>query len=90
MEQITFESLPKRCLLVFKTENCLKCQELMENINKANLEIEIVYIDETNGKIIGPRLAIMVSPTVILCEQGREIDRFYGVKTPELIEEFIK
>ncbi len=90
MSHQTIESLPNRCLVIFESSTCQKCHELIENAEQAKLEIELIRLDENTGGIIGPKFAIMMAPTTLLIEEGREIDRFYGVKTPAAIEEFAK
>ncbi len=90
MAHITLEELPNRCLVIFESTTCQKCHQLIESTEEAELEIEVIRLNETNGGIIGPKFSIMMAPTTLLIEEGREIDRFYGVKTPTAIEEFAK
>ncbi len=82
--------LPSRCLVVFSSETCLKCKELKVNVDSANLEIDVIELDNNTGHEIGSHFGIMMAPTTILVENMREIDRFYGVKSPEKICEFAK
>ncbi len=84
------EELPTRCLVIFESSTCTKCHELIQNVEEANLTVELVRLNESNGSLIGPHFSIMMAPTSLLIENGREIDRFYGVKTPSQIEEFVK
>ncbi len=90
MSHLTLEALPERSLLVFKSSTCQKCGELLDNLKQVSSSTTIIYLDETNGGILGAHFAIMMAPTSLLIESGREIDRFYGVKSPEAIEEFLQ
>ncbi len=87
---ITLEDLPQKCLLVFSTPHCPKCQELMDKFNEFEPEIELVFADNTSGQILGQHFTVMVAPTTILIENQQEIKRFYGCKSVDYIKEFIK
>ncbi len=83
------EDLPQRCLLVFTSTTCTKCEELINTIKNADLDIEVIYINDENGKELGMKYTILVAPTTLLVENGKEIDRFYGSKSKEYITNFI-
>ncbi len=87
---MTINDLPNRCLIVFSSTTCLKCKELKASVAEANLEIDVIELDNNVGQEIGSHYGIMMAPTTILVENKREIDRFYGVKSPEKICEFAK
>ncbi len=87
---MTLNELPSRCLIIFSSNTCLKCKELKASVDSANLEIDVIELDNNVGHEIGSHFGIMMAPTTILVENEREIDRFYGVKSPEKICEFTK
>lgn len=86
---IELSDLPKRCLLVFKSETCEKCEELTNEIKKADLKTEVIYVTQDNGYVLGPHFNIMMSPTSLLIEDEKEIDRFYGAKSPSYLKNFL-
>ncbi len=86
---MTLADLPQKCLLVFSTPECSKCQELIEILERNELDIEIVFVNNVTGRILGQHFTIMVAPTTILIENQQEINRFYGSKSIEYIKGFI-
>ncbi len=86
---MSIEQLPQKCLVIFTTIYCVKCKELLAIIEQCELNIDVVILDQENGQILGEHFTIQVSPTVLLIENGREIDRFYGLKSVAYIENFI-
>ncbi len=83
------EQLPQKCLVIFTTADCVKCKELLTIVDKCELGIDVIILDQENGQNLGDYFTIQVSPTVLLIENGREIDRFYGLKSVTYIEDFI-
>ncbi len=86
---MSIEQLPQKCLVIFTTIYCVKCKELLAIIDQCELDIDVIILDQKNGKELGEHFTIQVSPTVLLIEDGQEVDRFYGLKTVAYIENFI-
>ncbi len=80
-------------LFVFVQDNCPTCQKLKDQLNifeKENMS-DVSYFSAFNDKEYFLKYGVLTTPTSILVDENKkEIDRFYGCKNMESIKSFIK
>lgn len=85
-----FDNLIKNKVLVdFYADWCGPCQmmgAILENIDG----IDILKINTDSFQNIANRYGIMSIPTLILFNEGKELNKMIGLHSKEEIEEFIK
>ena len=77
-------------ILRFSAEWCQPCKMLARNLELAEIQLPIEYIniDEQPERSIDFKIRSV--PTLVLCEDGQEVKRLTGVKTPDELKEWIK
>jgi thioredoxin 1 len=81
-------------LIVFSAEWCGPCRVLKPNLEKVQESltesIEIIKADISKNEDSTKFFGIKNIPTCVLIENGKEISRFHGVKSPEDIKKFLE
>ena len=75
-------------LVDFFADWCGPCQMLGPILETINFNILKVNTDEFQD--LAQKYGVMSIPTVILFKDGKEVDKFIGLKSKDDIEEFIK
>ena len=77
--------LPKEVLLIFASPTCPLCREMVPQIEKQlGDQIEILYIDGDKWENIADQYDIDYYPTLILLEEGKEINRIDRVNSKNI------
>jgi thioredoxin-like negative regulator of GroEL len=77
--------LPKEVLLIFASPTCPLCREMVPQIEKQlGDQIEILYIDGDKWEDIADQYDIEYYPTLILLEDGKEINRIDRVNSKNI------
>ena len=82
----------KPVLLDFYADWCMPCQMMGKEIEAYSEETEKVKVCKLNvdeSTDLAMTFGVMSIPTVILFENGEEIDRFVGAREKEQIAEFV-
>lgn len=85
-----FQKLTKegRVLLKFYTDTCVPCKQIDNELEQIE-NVKVVKINAGRQELLKENFEVMSVPTVILLEDGKEIDRFNGFRPVAFIEEFI-
>lgn len=79
--------LPKEVLLIFASPTCPLCREMVPQIEKQlGDQIEILYIDGDKWENIADQYDIDYYPTLILLENGKEINRIDRVNKKSMLK----
>lgn len=79
-------------LIVFSAEWCGPCKILKPNLEKAEEMVEgikIIKADVSENEDSTRDFNVKNIPTCVLINEGKEVARFHGVKSPEDIKKFI-
>ena len=77
--------LPSEVLLIFASPTCPLCREMVPQIEKQlGDQIEILYIDGDKWENIADQYNIDYYPTLILLEEGKEINRIDRVNSKNI------
>lgn len=68
-------------ILRFSAEWCQPCKTLAKNIEQANLNVPIEYVDIDQDDQLAAQYKIRGVPTLVMIEGGIETKRISGVKT---------
>ena len=87
----SFEQIIKegKWLVDFSASWCGPCRMLEPNLKKISEKINILKIDIDANEEITSKYNIMSVPTLILFENGAEVDKSIGYKSVEELEKFI-
>lgn len=66
-------------ILKFYSSTCGPCRALENNLSKAHISHESINVEE--NEVAVSEYEITAVPTVIVLKEGKEVDRFHGVKT---------
>lgn len=83
----------KKVLIDFYADWCIPCQKLSPIVDKfaeKHNEIKVVRINIDEQKEIANKFNIRSIPTLVVIENGEEINRVVGLVSEEKIEEFCK
>lgn len=79
--------LPSEVLLIFASPTCPLCKEIIPQIEKKlGDKISILYIDGNKWEKIADEYDIDYYPTLILLEDGKEINRIDKVKENNIMK----
>ena len=70
-------------ILRFSATWCQPCKMLAKNLETAQLEIPVEYVDIDSNVTLTDDYGIRGVPTLVLVEDGKEISRLVGVKTAD-------
>jgi len=73
-------------LIKYGTKFCGDCRRLGAILDKLNIEYLDINVDENIAK----ELDITTIPVLIKYENNKEVDRLIGLKSINLIKEFVK
>jgi thioredoxin 1 len=83
----------KPVLVLFAADWCSPCRVLRpileEYADENNSEVDIFTVDVTKYDSLAARYTVKALPTVILFRDGEEVDRFWGVKTKDALDEML-
>ncbi len=75
-------------ILRFSATWCQPCKMLAKNLEAAQLEIPVEYVDIDSNVTLTDDYGIRGVPTLVLVEDGKEISRLVGVKTADELKQW--
>ena len=70
-------------ILRFSATWCQPCKMLAKNLETAQLEIPVEYVDIDSNVTLTDDYGIRGVPTLVLLDDGKEVSRLVGVKTAD-------
>ena len=70
-------------ILRFSATWCQPCKMLAKNLETAQLNIPVEYVDIDSNVTLTDDYGIRGVPTLILLDDGKEVSRLVGVKTAD-------
>jgi len=93
-EQSFYDEIKKGLVLVdFSAEWCGPCRMLAPVLEKVSKELEgvatVAKLDIDNAQKIAASFRVTSVPTLILFEDGKEVDRMVGLRDQTAIKQFV-
>lgn len=70
-------------ILRFSATWCQPCKMLAKNLETAQLDIPVEYVDIDSNVTLTDDYGIRGVPTLVLLDDGKEVSRLVGVKTAD-------
>lgn len=70
-------------ILRFSATWCQPCKMLAKNLETAQLDIPVEYVDIDSNATLTDDYGIRGVPTLVLLDDGKEVSRLVGVKTAD-------
>ena len=77
-------------ILRFSASWCQPCKMLAKNLENTDLGVPIEVVDIDAAPELAEQYGIRSVPTLVYLKDGKEVGRQMGVKTPLVLEEWVR